>query len=321
VEIIDSRKLIKFGNSSHVISLPSEWLKKHNMCKGDSIFFRENGNGELLLCPIFKEKIDDLKEIVINGDGKDIKALDRELRSAYIKNYNVIRIIDKNLNDKLKEVKSMIYGLSSIEVIEQTSTKLVLKDFLDVRCISISNMIRQIDILIRSMIEDSKLCIKKKCDYESLYERDLDVNKLYFLLWKVIQRGFSDANFMHSLNMGYPQLVSYLWFVMNLEKVADETKRIAKILYKTNLTKKQKEDLFNLFSDIEKDYLNLMKSNYNQDYNLAYEVAASKEKNIEKCDEFFEKNKKEPNIAKIVEKLKSFESHISHMGRVVTDLI
>lgn len=303
-----------------MVSLPSEWLKRHNLNKGDSIFLQENGNGELLLCPVIKDKVDDLKEIVINAENKDIKALDRELRSAYIKNYHFIKIIDKDLNSRLKDVKSIIYGLSSIEVVEQTPTKIVLKDFLDVRNISINNMVRQMDILIRSMIEDLKLGIKGKKDYESLYERDLDVNKLYFLLWKVIQRAFSDGNFMRSLGTSYSQLVSYLWFVTNLEKIADETKRISKILAEIDLTKKQSSDLSDLFLNVEKDYLDLMKANYNKDYKLAYDVAVSKEINIRKCDDFFEKNKGEPHIAKIVEKMKSFESYISHMGRIITDL-
>lgn len=317
---IESRKLIKFGNSSHIISLPVEWLKKNKLNKGDTVFFKENGNGELLLSPIIKDEENKPREIVINAENKDIKIMDREIRSAYIKSYNIIKIVDKNLNNKLKEIKKIIYNLAAIEIIEQTPTKIVLKDYLDFRNVSIESMIRQMDILTRSMIEDTKLCIKEKNGYETLYERDLDVNKTYFLLWKVIQRAFSDANFMRSINKSYPQMVSCWWFIINLEKLADETKRIAKVLMNTNLTKKQSEELFSIFSDIEKDYFDVMKANYTSDSKLAYDLVSRKEINIKKCDEFFEKNRKEANIAKIVEKLKSVESYISHMIRGVTDL-
>lgn len=320
VNSIEPRKLIKFGNSSHIISLPREWLKKNNLNKGDTIFFKENGNGELLVSPVIKDDKKEIKEIVINAENKSMDLLERELMSAYIKNYSVIKIIDQNLNTKLKDIKKIIYGLSAIEIIEQTPNKIVLKDFLDTKAISVDSTIRQMDILTRSMLEDIKKCVKDKDIYESLYERDLDVNKSYFLLWKLFQRAFNDTNFMQSLDSSYSKIVSYWWFVLNLEKIADETKRIAKVLREGDLTKKQYTDFLSIFVSIENDYLKLMKAYYTMDYKLAYEVAGSKKENIQRCDQFLDKNKTQVNVAKTVEKLKGIESYISHMVRGITDL-
>lgn len=41
---MDPRKIIKFGNSSYVVTLPNEWVKKHKLDKGSQVFLSERGD-------------------------------------------------------------------------------------------------------------------------------------------------------------------------------------------------------------------------------------------------------------------------------------
>jgi bifunctional DNA-binding transcriptional regulator/antitoxin component of YhaV-PrlF toxin-antitoxin module len=54
------RRLIKFGDSSHVVSIPKDWIEKNNLQKGDLIFLDENEFGQLLISPDQKkiERVD-----------------------------------------------------------------------------------------------------------------------------------------------------------------------------------------------------------------------------------------------------------------------
>ena len=69
---MDYRKLIKFGESSHVISLPASWIRKNNLKKGDHIYFEENGNNELVITAEIKKFEPEQQEITIDIDGKDL---------------------------------------------------------------------------------------------------------------------------------------------------------------------------------------------------------------------------------------------------------
>ena len=53
---METRKLIKFGGSSHIIAIPNAWIKKNSLGKGDTIYIEENGNNELILHPSIKEQ-------------------------------------------------------------------------------------------------------------------------------------------------------------------------------------------------------------------------------------------------------------------------
>jgi len=89
----EPRKIIKFGNSSHVISLPSSWVKENNLSKGDIVFIEKNGNNELIILPSKDDMSYSEKErkIIISVDGKDPETLRREITSAYI-NWQDIKI-------------------------------------------------------------------------------------------------------------------------------------------------------------------------------------------------------------------------------------
>ena len=87
---MEYRKLIKFGNSSHIVSLPNYWLKKNNLKKGALIYFEENGNGELVLNPELKKH--HIKSECVIEDNGDLKDLHRRLVSNYIAGYDIIKI-------------------------------------------------------------------------------------------------------------------------------------------------------------------------------------------------------------------------------------
>src|SRR3989344_1490978 len=101
---MEKRKLIKFGSSSHVLSIPNYWLKKHKLKKGDLLYFEENKNGELILFPELVGE-ESLKKITIKAENKSLERLGREVLSAYINNFNVIIIIGSNLNAIMKDIR------------------------------------------------------------------------------------------------------------------------------------------------------------------------------------------------------------------------
>src|SRR3989344_5322393 len=117
------RKIIKFGNSSFVLSLPIDWIKKNSLGKGDLVSISENINNELVLSASSKEKSVQRKEIVIDINNKDLSRIKREIVSAYLNSYGVIRI--KGKMDTI--TRSMIVDLKSIDK-EDLSKSIIARD-------------------------------------------------------------------------------------------------------------------------------------------------------------------------------------------------
>src|SRR3989344_7551729 len=112
---MESRKLIKFGNSSHVVSLPTSWLKKNNLNKGNTVFLKENGD-DLIVSYALKEELREQTAITINSDNQDRECLAREIVSAYLHRFNTINIIGREIPKRAKEISDTIHNLVALEI-------------------------------------------------------------------------------------------------------------------------------------------------------------------------------------------------------------
>ena len=120
------RKLVKFGNSSYILSLPKAWIVKHNLDKGDLISVLEE-DGYLRLEPGVSKKEDPIRELVINVDC-DLPVW-QKLISAYINNYDVINLVGKNISSKSEEIRELVGRLVALELVQQSPKKITLKSF------------------------------------------------------------------------------------------------------------------------------------------------------------------------------------------------
>ncbi len=311
---MEQRRLIKFGSSSHVLSIPSYWLKKNKVGKGDFLYLQEGVNGDLIVSNDLKEKRY-LKNIVISSDNKRIERLSREILAAYINNYDTIRITGSSLSKIMKDLRRILHSFVALEIVEEDDNKIVAKDFLNMGDVSIPENIRRMDIIIRGMMMDMKKCIYEDCS-ESIYQRDFDVNRFSFLLLRAINGAVEDPNIAKLLNVKSSELMMIRLISVNIEDIGDEIKRVARFLGSQDLDEKLKKSLLLLLSDIEKSYLKVMKAYYTKDVELAFEVDFWKDDFVEKCNKLYDKYHVS-GFARILERLKKMSSGISNLAWVI----
>jgi len=138
---MEYRKLIAFGKSSYVISLPKAWIRQQKMKKGDLIYLEERENSLLLSSKI--QGSPEPKKITISVDNKKIPQIRREVNAAYIENYREIALVGKQLKQQSAELLDMARSLIALEVLEITTEKIVTKDFLDMDKVSIKELIKK----------------------------------------------------------------------------------------------------------------------------------------------------------------------------------
>ena len=322
---MDFRKLIKFGSNSHVISLPRPWLSKNKLEKGAVVYFHENGNNELILTPVAESKAKkEDKEVVIDANGKNIEILRRELISAYMNGYNVIKIVDKNLKDRAIEIRNELQNLMALEVMEQTQTSITTRDLLNLEDLDVSVLIRRMDTIARTMVADLKESIDNGSDqFANLRHRDQDINRIFYVIKRLTNLGISDPNFASQIKTTTKGLFNS-WIVASiLESVADEVKRISELLINIKLKNNTKKFLFETFSELETNYLSVMRAYYTKDAPLALAYSDKRKDLLKKCNNFFvEVNRySETNlrVLAINERFKSIIELANGISRIVYD--
>ena len=315
------RRLIKFGNSSFVISIPKEWIERNNLKKGDLIFLQEGDMNEMILFPKEKKVFSDNKTLDIDVSDKNNDDLRREITSAYINNFNLINIKGKDLKQRMNQLKEIIQPLTGLEILEQSPKEIIIKDFLDVDTISPKKMIRRIDNTIREIFEELKIAMKEKNTIKNevvdeIIAGDKSINKLYFLVLKLVKIGTNNKDIMKSFGMNYDELSAVQGFAMNLEYIGDDLKRIARFLTKVKLSDRQKYHFDNTFSSIEKSFIDIMTAYHQGQPVLAREVLGRKHSIIKEIEKFCESGNN-VLIGNISERLKIVYSSVYNLAKIM----
>ncbi|MBT4651630.1 hypothetical protein HOC13_03865 [Candidatus Woesearchaeota archaeon] len=312
---IEYRKLISFGKSSYVVSLPKAWVRKNKLEKGALIYFDEKDPD--LILSITGNQVANNREVTINIDGKEMRQIKREIIGGYIKNNKTIILAGNDIKDKAKEIQPIIQSLVALEVMEQTTKKIVAKDFLNMDDVSTKTITRKIDVIIRSMFEDCKNMFIEDT-YESINYRDNDVNKLVFLMFRIVRYGFENASYMiKKFGLMAIDLSNLWWLAFELESVADEVKRTARFMGEIKLNKKKQEEYVEILNKIERIYLDIMKAYHTHDLPLVHSVLNSRDEAMMLCDKFYLENKPIEKIAFLIDRTKAVVDHVGNVGRVI----
>ncbi len=293
-------------------------MKKIGLNKGDTLYLNDLGNGELIVgsSDVKKEKQNQYSiDFPLNSDCED--KIQREIFHAYINNFKIIKISGPGVRNNALKIRDFIQGLSGLEIFKQTPNEIVAHDLLDVSEISLSQMMRRIDIICRSMMRDTiDSIIDKKEDYNNIYKRDDDLNRLVYLSYKLIKNAFNNPSFAKKMDVTPTDLTDYKVVAQNLERLADQCKRISRDLSRAELNKKDKRLLKELYLTIEQDYLRVIKAYYNKDREMAHKVIDSVYSIVDRFDSLIPKVSSHNSIL-IIEKLRISEVCIRQIGRVI----
>src|SRR3989338_2211085 len=120
---MEFRKLMAFGNSSFIVSVPKAWIEKNRLKKGDVLLVEQKPN-ELILSSKDVSERKKLNEVTVNPEGKSFDEFKTEIVSLYVNNYSIITVV--NVTDAAA-IKDIFRNLVGMEVVEETATKIVAK--------------------------------------------------------------------------------------------------------------------------------------------------------------------------------------------------
>ncbi len=260
---MEYRKIIGFGKSSFVVSVPKEWMKNNNLKKGSSVKIVEEKEN-LIISPLrdFDSKTNE-KSKSLNFESE--KQLQRELISCYIEGFDSITIKGKNLDKKQNNINKMFENLIALEIVEYNNNKVVAKDYLNLEDINLKSIIAKIDNNVKSMFLDLKNISEKNVKELILLaeDRDKSINKLSFLGFRVIRKLL---NFPSKNNVSILDLFKTWSLLVQLEKIGDELKRIYRMYddkrFLENVEDNFISELYSLYEDSLKIFYNDNKQSF-----------------------------------------------------------
>ncbi|MBW3019972.1 hypothetical protein KY334_01640 [Candidatus Woesearchaeota archaeon] len=294
---MDFRRIIAFGKSSHVVSLPKHWLTENSLNKGDLVYLEQDFD-KLIIMP--KEKNEDKEErkAIINVDNKEFKLIKREISSAFVNYNDYIVLKGKNLHKYAKDIVKVIHNLIALEIMEQSAEKIIARDFLKVEDIKIVDYFKKEDIITRSMFVD--LMDPEFVNYDDLIERQNSVKRVYLLLLKVFKAISKNTVLIKKTDLSLDEIFKYYRFNFAIQRIAHSLKVISENM-KSVTDKSTKEELSSLISNLNKHYLDVMKALHSKNKDLAYELSEKRDKYIEIINE--SKVKRTPEISIIIERM------------------
>ncbi len=187
---MDYRKLIKFGHSAYVVSMPAKWLKRNTLSKGDTLFLEEIGN-HIILSTEKEEKTLERVETIEVKEQDNYASIARKLISAYEDNATTIIFSGKQLYKKARDISELTKLFTALEIIEHTKERIICKIFIDTTAIDIISFIRRMDNGIKSIMKDLSEQLQEQKELaqfrDDMREREKSTDKITRLLRRVIK--------------------------------------------------------------------------------------------------------------------------------------
>lgn len=288
------------GGKTMVVSLPSNWVKKYGLKKGEEVDLEERDRTLAISTD---------KNLSVRKTTLDVRLLKisgrRVMAALYKRGYDEIEV----LYDKPQELEEIKKALSleamNFEIIKQTKDRCTIKSIAEATHEEFDNILRRTFLVLNSMLEEihEGLIAQDKKKIEEAKEHEKTNNKFtHFCRRSLNKRGYKNY-----------EITSIMYTIIEqLENVADELKFLCDFLISEDLKKlKISEDTNKLFNDVNAFTNHFYELFYNFDLEKAEKFTQERKKIIEIARELF---MKKPNKeVKIIHHLMNTTQRIFEM--------
>lgn len=266
------RVVQKTGASTLTVSLPKGWADKNGVLKGSELYLVEEPDGSLVLSSKAKEEKRESFDLSAS-ELSSKEALKRKFYAAYLAGFDSIRVhsstrISPEFRKTVIQESKRLIGL---EIVEETPTLIIAKDFFSREGLSMEKTLKRMHLITCSLFED----FLEGKELEAVSERDDEVDRLRFLLLRQLNLALKNPIALRSLGLSANRCVDYATVTLHMEHIADKITGMADLL-----SKNKKLDFKPLKPDMAKAYSmysDALKAFLTRDFDLAIKVLGSRQ--------------------------------------------
>lgn len=246
---IMKRKIVQQGYSTMMVSLPSNWVKKNNLIKGDEINIDAIEN-DLIVSTEEKKEV----KKIINLNIEDVEPLRyRMILAAFRRGYDIINIEYKtnSISDKIQQ--KVLPEMIGFEIIEQKKNSCIIAEVSKTTDEEFDNILKRSFYTIKNMFSDLIKSIEnneKDLDYIKTIDKNL--NKYVHFCERILNKESQFTN---------DKILSLNYIVLNLEVLGDAIKDLSECIKNEKNIKKNEFELLKNTSIIFENLLSLFYNN------------------------------------------------------------
>jgi phosphate uptake regulator len=278
---MEIRRLQEMGGATLLVSIPKDWAVESSLKKGSVVSIERAVDGGLMLYPVRNSGMDGRteKEIDIHYPSKFAGAgIPNELTAAYLLGYDLIKIkgehrISSEDRARIVSATKMLIGL---EVVEEDAVSITCQFLVDNTAVEPSKIFRRISSIVRAMISDTiKQVISSDSTsrFESVAQRDDEVDRLHFLLVRLIRTAIREPRAAGKFGLSSLDCLDYRVAANSLETAGDYAVELSNSVTNLASMSKSNQNLVIELNDLLDTIMeNSVRSFSQKDFKLAVKV-------------------------------------------------
>ena len=246
------RRLQRIG-SSILVSLPKEWVDANNLDKSSQVEL-ETGQDSISISA--NKEIRPTKNLVISYPLPKEENIVADITGAYLLGYDVIEINSKSIipGEDREKIRNSMRRLVGMEIIEEDASHINMQFLLDSTTLNPEKILKRMSSIALGMYDDASngLIVDDKSNLQTLSKRDVEVNRQYFLLVRLIRSTLVDRRLANAFNLENIDVLDYRVAANLLENAGDSIVELSNFIYKSSLSKEDSKKFYNVVKDFNK---------------------------------------------------------------------
>jgi phosphate uptake regulator len=230
------RRLQRIG-SSILVSLPKEWVDANNLDKGHQVEI-ETGQDSISISA--NRETRPTKELVISYPLPKEENITANITGAYLLGYDLIQINSKSTipAEDREKIRNSMRRLVGMEIIEEDASHINTQFLLDTITLNPEKILKRMSSIALGMYDDTLngLILDDKSNLQTLSKRDVEVNRQYFLLVRLIRSTLVDKRLANAFNLENIDIIDYRVAANLLENAGDSIVELSNFIYNSSFS-------------------------------------------------------------------------------------
>lgn len=244
------RKLQRVG-SSILVSLPKEWISSNNLQKGNEVQVEMNRD-TLTVTTIHSHR--QTRDMVITYPLPPDENISANLTGAYLFGYDIICITSKSAipTKDREDIRNSSRRLVGLEIVEEGPADITMQFLLDPTTLNAQRILYRMNSISLGMFGEILKGMRTGdlSALGTLQNRDVEVNRQYFLLVRLIRRAVVDGRLSESFDLKV-DVLDYRVAANLLENAGDLIVRLGDMLYNSSIDDEQLRHVHGIARDLE----------------------------------------------------------------------
>jgi len=240
------RRLQRIG-SSILVSLPKEWVIANNLDKSNQV---ELETGQDTISISANKEMRPTKELVISYPLPKDENIVADITGAYLLGYDIIQITSKSIipGEDREKIRNSMRRLVGMEIIEEDASNINMQFLLDATTLNPEKILKRMSSIALGMYDDvsNGLILDDKSNLQTLSKRDVEVNRQYFLLVRLIRSTLVDKKLANVFNLENIDILDYRVAANLLENAGDTIVELANFIYNSSLSNEHLKKIFDI---------------------------------------------------------------------------